>query len=116
MKKERKVYVLFAFILKGVYQVARKSKSRKRSLPRWQIALIAVFGIIIIGVLGVLVAGLLQGMFRVPQTDVAALVNGEPITMRELEYSYRSSIPEPYQQFVSKWQFLNASAIPQKLL
>ncbi|HIH05250.1 TPA: hypothetical protein HA281_05810 [Candidatus Woesearchaeota archaeon] len=99
--------------------MARKKKrpsSRKRSLPRWQIILVAVLGIIIIGALAIVVAAFIHGMFKVPRTETVATVNGEPVSARELDYSYGAAVPQPYRQFVSKWQFLNESIIPQKLL
>lgn len=99
--------------------VARKKKrpsSWKRSLPRWQVVLIAVFGIIVIGALAIVVAVFIHGMFKVPRTETVAMVNGEPVSARELDYSYDAAVPQPYRQFVTKWQFLNESVIPQKLL
>ena len=117
MKKERKIYLPNPSCPLWVFEtMARKSK--RRSAFGWkQIALIFAFGLIALAGLALALIGFLDNNpFSLPQREIAATVNGEPITMDELDASYAAGIPLEYQQFFTRWQFLNESVIPQKLL
>ncbi|HLD86720.1 MAG TPA: SurA N-terminal domain-containing protein [Candidatus Nanoarchaeia archaeon] len=94
----------------------RKSRQQGAKSKKNTVLLAALGTILLIGIALALYALLNKGSFIFPSREIAATVNGEAITMRELDASYATGVPEQFQQSFTRWQFLNESIIPQKLL
>jgi hypothetical protein len=96
--------------------MAKKARRRLSKKRRFYIALVAIFGMLVVTAATLILTGVINLKKPASPPDVAAYVNGEPITMKELDYSYQYALPEDYKNVFTKWQFLNESIIPQKLL
>ncbi len=74
------------------------------------------FGLLAVLAIAIVIMEVINLKKPASPSEIAAYVNNEAITMKELDYSYQYSLPLEYQEIMTKWQFLNSSIIPQKLL
>ncbi|MDP7506381.1 MAG: peptidylprolyl isomerase [Candidatus Woesearchaeota archaeon] len=81
--------------------------------PNYMIAFVAVVVIIILSIF------ILKTKDIFPSSgndNVVAMVNGEIITLEELESVYKATVPVEYSAFITKEDFLNQSLVPEKVL
>tara|TARA_Y100000310_G_scaffold315482_1_gene366067 strand:- start:15297 stop:17000 length:1704 start_codon:yes stop_codon:yes gene_type:complete len=76
--------------------------------------LVAFAAIIIIVILSFFI--LKTKMLPFSEENVVATINGERVTVEELEKVYSATVPIQYAGFISKEDFLNQSLIPEKIL
>lgn len=95
--------------------MAKKSKHRQKKLKLKRL-LPWAFGVLAVAAVALVLMGVINLKKPDAASDTAAYVNGEAITMKELDYSYQYALPEEYKKVMTKWEFLNESVIPQKLL
>ncbi len=81
--------------------------------PNYMIAFVAVVVIIILSIFILRT----KDIFPSSNNDnVVAMVNGEIITLEELESIYKATVPVEYSAFITKEDFLNQSLVPEKIL
>ncbi|MBS3125743.1 peptidylprolyl isomerase [Candidatus Woesearchaeota archaeon] len=85
---------------------AKKKKSSRIFL--W-ISLIIVLALIILIIN-------LDRLVPKQQSSMAATINGESISIQDLEKMYKLSVPEAFRSQISRDMFLNRSLVPQRLL
>ena len=81
-----------------------KVKQLKKNKSKNNLIIIAVIGIIIICALILY----FMSFNKAPSEDIAAIVNGESITMQDIDEQY-GRVPEEYKQFITKELLLNQS-------
>lgn len=94
------------------------AKLKKHDMPKKNksVVIISILAIILIIGLSLLIV-FWQDIFKTTQSkDVAAVVNGEIITLAQLEYNYNISVPAGFRALVSQESYLNSTLIPQVLL
>lgn len=96
--------------------MAKKSKNRSKRQFKVKKLLPWAFGVLAVVAVALVLMGVINMKKPDAASDNAAYVNGEAITMKELDYSYQYALPEEYKKVMTKWEFLNESVIPQKLL
>lgn len=94
----------------------RGAKTRKEARRRATRIAVGVVVAVAVAVLIILVSVFNSRTPADGERGIVAYVNGEPITARELAYSYELAVPEQYRDRISKEDFLNNSVIPQKLV
>ncbi|MBW2975811.1 SurA N-terminal domain-containing protein [Candidatus Woesearchaeota archaeon] len=87
-----------------------KKKSKKKQGIKENLVILGTF------ILFIAVVAYLFYSTNTPSSDSAAFVNGEEITIGELDWWYRMSIPPEGRELVTKMDFLMISLIPQELL
>ncbi len=117
MKNERKVYLpLLSGSTRGIFSIMAKKSKKRSKLFKPKKMLPWAFGVLAVVAVAFVVMGIINLKKPDAASDTAAYVSGEAITMKELDYSYQYALPEEYKKVMTKWEFLNESVIPQKLL
>src|SRR3989338_4904790 len=96
--------------------MAKKSKNRSKRQFKVKKLLPWAFGVLAVVAVALVLMGVINMKKPDAASDNAAYVNGEAITMKELDHSYQYALPEEFKKVMTKWEFLNVSVIPQKLL
>lgn len=106
-------------ILKKVIDLAKKTpkkvakKSKKNKINYFYVMLVVV---LIIALVYALTYSNDQTVSVSKDSEVVATVNGEVVTMDELDKLYRISVPDELKTMFTKESFLNESIIPQRLV
>tara|TARA_Y100000310_G_C20675589_1_gene812844 strand:+ start:739 stop:2541 length:1803 start_codon:yes stop_codon:yes gene_type:complete len=83
------------------------------SKPNYVIAFAAVIIIIILSIFVLRTKNIFPSANN---ENIVVVVNGEIITIEELEKTYKLTVPEEYSAFITKEDFLNQSLVPEKIL